>query len=522
MYVLATHACTRPNPTAPHHTHTAHANPNSIHTTDSGAAALQSVWETSDLQNFFATAEQNQKDFTAERNVRMVEGTHLFQRAKEKPLDNRGDNVKWFELSKKLPIPVRPKWDHTMTKVDVDEHERDTFLAWRRRLAVIEEKEGVMMTPYEKNLEVWRQLWRVVERSDVVVNILDARNPLAFRSKATEDCVQSAKKKLVLLLNKAELLTEKQRLAWGKYFRDQGITALFFSAIACKEKQEEETGTAAPKGREGKQEAREAGGEDTVALDQLILHHEHQEEAEAELDALDEAMPDTVALLEEMASETRKPAAKKSRRNNKKLKGAPPMKIGQGPKGPHNFAEEKRDTTEKKPDLPEAPTDSEKERSTRVDPVVAMGGVKVALKYHDENLSRIYTADELTDFFLLHRKSGTLMDGKPVMIGFIGYPNVGKSSTINVLWESKKVNVSATPGKTKHFQTLILPEERRVMLCDCPGLVCRASLHPPLSKHASTHTTLCHPTRRFSRPSPRPATTWLSTVFFRSRSSKVR
>lgn len=28
-----------------------------------------------------------------------------------------------------------------------------------------------MLTPCEKNLEVWRQLWRVLERSDVVVQV---------------------------------------------------------------------------------------------------------------------------------------------------------------------------------------------------------------------------------------------------------------------------------------------------------------------------------------------------------------
>ena len=34
----------------------------------------------------------------------------------------------------------------------------------------------------------------------------------------------------------------------------------------------------------------------------------------------------------------------------------------------------------------------------------------------------------------------------------VGYPNVGKSSTINTLFQGKKVPVSATPGRTKHFQ----------------------------------------------------------------------
>jgi large subunit GTPase 1 len=46
---------------------------------------------------------------------------------------------------------------------------------------------------------------------------------------------------------------------------------------------------------------------------------------------------------------------------------------------------------------------------------------------------------------------------------------VGKSSTINALVGAKKVSVSSTPGKTKHFQTIHLSE--KVMLCDCPGLV---------------------------------------------------
>ena len=51
----------------------------------------------------------------------------------------------------------------------------------------------------------------------------------------------------------------------------------------------------------------------------------------------------------------------------------------------------------------------------------------------------------------------------------MGYPNVGKSSTINSLLGEKKVSVSSTPGKTKHFQTIHLSES--MVLCDCPGLV---------------------------------------------------
>jgi large subunit GTPase 1 len=61
------------------------------------------------------------------------------------------------------------------------------------------------------------------------------------------------------------------------------------------------------------------------------------------------------------------------------------------------------------------------------------------------------------------------------VVGLVGYPNVGKSSTINSLLGEKRVSVSSTPGKTKHFQTIHLPplddSSTGVILCDCPGLV---------------------------------------------------
>jgi ribosome biogenesis GTPase A len=66
--------------------------------------------------------------------------------------------------------------------------------------------------------------------------------------------------------------------------------------------------------------------------------------------------------------------------------------------------------------------------------------------------------------------------GGRLCVGMLGYPNVGKSSVINtILGVSKsthgvvRVGVSSTPGKTKHFQTLMVNDE--LMLCDCPGLV---------------------------------------------------
>lgn len=51
-----------------------------------------------------------------------------------------------------------------------------------------------------------------------------------------------------------------------------------------------------------------------------------------------------------------------------------------------------------------------------------------------------------------------------------GDPNMGKSSVINAVFGRKLVSSSATPGHTKHFQTLFL--SRGVCFCDSPGVVC--------------------------------------------------
>ena len=67
------------------------------------------------------------------------------------------------------------------------------------------------------------------------------------------------------------------------------------------------------------------------------------------------------------------------------------------------------------------------------------------------NSPHMVTGDELLDL-LSSVHTGTKYKEGVTTIGLVGYPNVGKSSTINALLRTKKVSVSATPGHTKHFQ----------------------------------------------------------------------
>lgn len=59
-------------------------------------------------------------------------------------------------------------------------------------------------------------------------------------------------------------------------------------------------------------------------------------------------------------------------------------------------------------------------------------------------------------------------DKKQISVGFIGYPNVGKSSIINALRNKKVCKVAPIAGETKVWQYITLM--RRIYLIDCPGI----------------------------------------------------
>ena len=70
---------------------------------------------------------------------------------------------------------------------------------------------------------------------------------------------------------------------------------------------------------------------------------------------------------------------------------------------------------------------------------------------------------------LLRQFSSLHSDRKQVSVGFIGYPNTGKSSIINTLRKKKVTSVAPIPGETKVWQYITLM--KRIYLIDCPGIV---------------------------------------------------
>ncbi|KAJ1919470.1 GTPase required for pre-60S ribosomal subunit nuclear export and maturation [Mycoemilia scoparia] len=70
---------------------------------------------------------------------------------------------------------------------------------------------------------------------------------------------------------------------------------------------------------------------------------------------------------------------------------------------------------------------------------------------------------------LLRQFSKLHSEKRQISVGFIGYPNTGKSSIINTLRKKKVCNVAPIPGETKVWQYITLM--RNIYLIDCPGIV---------------------------------------------------
>ncbi|CEP09757.1 hypothetical protein [Parasitella parasitica] len=372
-----------------------------LHTTDVNEGPkwvkMQSITQENDLDAFLSTAELAGTDFTAERlNVKVIQNDYQnpFLISEQEEIAR----IKKQEASvDRLSVPRRPQWEKSMTAEQVQRNERESFLNWRRDMATLEDEEGLLLTPFEKNLEVWRQLWRVIERSQLVVQIVDARNPMLFRSADLENYVKEVdeNKANLLLINKADFLTPKQRKSWADFFDSQGIQYTFFSAaIAAKTLQEEQE-------EQQRQELK------ALLKEKEAKNAEREDDEEQEEDFIEQA-----------------------------------VKI-----------EEKKEEIEKITDF------------------LSKASLGVESEEKDDERTRVRTTSDLLDLLIeqtpvVKNENGEL---EKMTIGLVGYPNVGKSSTINAIIGEKRVSVSSTPGKTKHFQTIHLNDS--LVLCDCPGLV---------------------------------------------------
>lgn len=82
--------------------------------------------------------------------------------------------------------------------------------------------EELDLSYFELNLETWRQLWRVLEMSDVLLIIVDIRYPvLMFPPYLYDYVTNKLQKDMILVLNKVDLAPAFLVAAWKDYFHKQ-------------------------------------------------------------------------------------------------------------------------------------------------------------------------------------------------------------------------------------------------------------------------------------------------------------
>eukprot|EP00388_Colpodella_angusta_P005613 GDKJ01017247.1.p1 GENE.GDKJ01017247.1~~GDKJ01017247.1.p1 ORF type:complete len:790 (-),score=222.53 GDKJ01017247.1:85-2454(-) len=115
-----------------------------------------------------------------------------------------------------IPIPRRPEW-RGMSRDQLHVNEERQFARWLQTIYATYPVQR--LNRFEHNLNVWRQLWRVCERSDVVVMVADARHPLLhFSPGLYEEVTSHLRKPLVLVLNKIDLVPPEVLAGWKVFF----------------------------------------------------------------------------------------------------------------------------------------------------------------------------------------------------------------------------------------------------------------------------------------------------------------
>ncbi|EZA50932.1 Guanine nucleotide-binding protein-like protein [Ooceraea biroi] len=116
-----------------------------------------------------------------------------------------------------MDMPKRPPWDFGMTKQQLEMREQRYFTEY---LGKMEELDS--LSYFELNLETWRQLWRVLEMSDIVLIIVDIRYPvMTFPPYLYNYVTTELQKDMILVLNKIDLVPPALVLAWKHYFCKQ-------------------------------------------------------------------------------------------------------------------------------------------------------------------------------------------------------------------------------------------------------------------------------------------------------------
>ncbi|KAI7818735.1 hypothetical protein BC939DRAFT_531828 [Gamsiella multidivaricata] len=346
----------------------------------------------------------------------------ISRRASMQPLELLPESALEVSFEAMFPevigFPKRPKWDYSMSREELEKNETRMFEAWMD--SIYNRYPADELSYFEHNLEVWRQLWRVLEISDIIMIIVDIRHPVIhFPPSLYQYVVNDMKRKLVVVFNKVDLVAPNTLFAWKQYFKEE-FPELHIASFSC--------------------------------------------------------YPPDPTLINDSSTAALQRVVKRPRRRFYNAVGVKDVLVAckdvelskNGDQVDWDGLIAQHDA-EKEAEFQESEGESDQEHGREQDQDESQKNLLE--KDSDQRLATtLQTVNIEDDEHIPHKDY--------VTIGLVGHPNVGKSSLINSIMGRTVVSTSRTPGHTKHFQTIHLTHN--VRLCDSPGLVFPSLLPKPL------------------------------------------
>ncbi|KAF9225464.1 P-loop containing nucleoside triphosphate hydrolase protein [Gyrodon lividus] len=389
------------------------------------------------------------------------------------------EDVAGVELGR-LSVPRRPKWKYKMTKEEVDANEQGHFRKWLSQQDTIVDRWQTSLvadhgnaddsetremphppTHFERNLEVWRQLWRVTEISQILLVLLDSRcpplhlppslatylniptSPSQTAAGTTEPTsaqstsrrkkslsVESNAPRIVLVLTKVDISGPARTASWTSFLNAYypGVPVVAVEAYAPLA-----TGSNS-QGRIRYEPCLPGTFRETLVGTLREVHAQMLQPPEwITAPRAGESERERAQRVGQWRPRIRREVdwegvlRARGRMVGKAIGGAAV------PRGAEEVGHDEGDQNEKADDTQE------------------------------------WKEPEFLTVGLIGESQSVASPSMRLFIFIVGQPNVGKSSLLNAVFGTTRVRASRTPGKTKHFQTLFWTSD--VRLVDCPGLV---------------------------------------------------